>query len=62
METENQWFLDIDQVCKALGMSDSTIRRCCKQKVDPIPHFKVGGKLKFDPEEVKKWVKKHRAA
>lgn len=57
-----EWFVGIEKICELFSMSDSSVRRLCKQNKNPMPCYKVNKKLMFDPHEVRKWFKNHRAA
>ena len=45
---------DIHQLAKELGLSESGIYQWVNQK--RIPFVKMGRSLRFDSEEIKKWI------
>lgn len=44
----------VEDVAELLKMSPSKIYRECRKK--QIPHFKIGGAIRFDPDEVRDWL------
>ena len=46
--------MKIDDMAKLLKMSPTTIYRECRKK--QIPHFKIGGAIRFDPDEIRDWL------
>jgi excisionase family DNA binding protein len=50
--------VDTREVCGLLSVKPSTIYKWVHEK--KIPHYKIGKLVRFDPEEVWDWVKKHR--
>lgn len=52
--------LTIDEVAVWLRVSKQTLYGWVT--VDKIPSVKIGGKRLFDPNEIRKWIKKHSAA
>jgi len=48
----------MDVVAKALGVTERHVRRLVDER--RIPFVKVGYFIRFEPEEVARWVKEHR--
>lgn len=46
--------ISINELSKKLGVHRNTIDRRIK---DGLPHYKIGKTLRFDLEEVKKWLR-----
>ncbi len=54
-------YLNIEQVGEILGVPKSFIyRRTARGHTDPIPHYRIGGHLRFKLEDVEAWVETHR--
>lgn len=54
-------YLNIEQVADILGVPKSFIyRRTARGHTDPIPHYRIGGHLRFKLEDVEAWVETHR--
>lgn len=54
-------YLNIDQVADILGVPKSFIyRRTARGHTDPIPHYRIGGHLRFKLEDVEAWIETHR--
>ena len=54
-------FVDLGTVVQRLSLSPRTIRKWVVDPIDPLPAYRVGGKLLFAYEsEVVPCVKKHR--
>ena len=54
-------YLTIDQVAELLAVPKSFIyRRTAKGHNDPIPHYRLGGHLRFNAEDIEVWVESHR--
>lgn len=47
--------LTVKELCDTLKMSRSTIYRLRKE--DELPYYEIGGRVLFDLDEVKKWMK-----
>ena len=55
-------YLNIEQVADILGVPKSFIyRRTARGHSDPIPHYRIGGHLRFKLEDVEAWVEIHRS-
>lgn len=55
-------YLNIDQVAELLGVPKSFIyRRTARGHDDPIPHYRLGGHLRFKLIDVEAWVEAHRS-
>lgn len=50
--------LDIDQLTKHLGTSPRHVRRLVAER--RIPFLKVGRLIRFDPDEISKWLDESR--
>lgn len=54
--TEKLW--DYDQLAEYLGLAVQTCRKMvCYRK---IPYYKIGGAVRFDREEIEKWLEEKR--
>jgi len=54
-------YLDLATVAQRLSVSTRTVRKWVRQPVDPLPAFRIGGKLLFDyAGEVLTWVGRRR--
>ena len=54
-------YLTIDQVAELLAVPKSFIyRRTARGHDDPIPHYRLGGHLRFKAEDIEAWVESHR--
>lgn len=49
--------LTISEVCKILQVKESWLRKRITLK--EIPYVKIGGKIRFDEEQLKEWIKKN---
>ncbi len=47
--------LDLKGISKYLNISESMIRKLVRER--KIPYFRIGNRLKFDINEVNKWIK-----
>lgn len=54
----NQDLLDVKRIAKLIGVSRFIIYEWVRE--DKIPFLKTVGGLRFDPEEIEKWLKRHR--
>ena len=53
-------YLNVGQVADLLGVPKSFIyRRTARGHDDPIPHYRIGGHLRFKLDDVEEWVEKH---
>ena len=66
--TDIRLLVDFRGLAKALGLTErwvreQTTRRALAQP-DPIPHFKIGGRVHFNVDEVIAWLRrtKHRGS
>ena len=50
--------LSIDEVCDWLGLAKPTVYQWVIN--DQIPSLKIGGKRRFDPSEIRVWIKQKR--
>ncbi len=54
-------YLNIEQVAEMLGVPKSFIyRRTARGHDDPIPHYRIGGHLRFKLEDDESWIETHR--
>lgn len=54
-------YLTIDQVATLIGVPKSFIyRRTARGHGDPIPHYRLGGHLRFKLDDVEEWIERHR--
>ena len=54
-------YLNIEQVAEVIGVPKSFIyRRTARGHDDPIPHYRLGGHLRFRLDDVEAWIEKHR--
>jgi len=53
-----QKLLHIEETSELIGLAVPTIYKAVCQK--KIPFIKIGGRLLFDPERLKKWVDSHK--
>lgn len=54
-------YLNIEQVAEILGVPRSFIyRRTARGHGDPIPHYRLGGHLRFKLDDVVDWIERHR--
>jgi excisionase family DNA binding protein len=54
-------YLTIDQVADLIGVPKSFIyRRTARGHGDPIPHYRLGGHLRFKLDDVEEWIERHR--
>ena len=50
--------LDIESVAEALGISIRQVRRMVAE--GRIPHVRIGGLIRFDPDEIIQWIDDRR--
>lgn len=54
-------YLNIEQVAEIIGVPKSFIyRRTARGHDDPIPHYRLGGHLRFKLDDVEEWIERHR--
>ena len=53
-------YVNIKQLTNTIGLSPRTIRKWIVNPVNPIPCFRVGGKLLFEESEMTTWLEGHR--
>jgi excisionase family DNA binding protein len=54
-------YLTIEQVAQIIGVPKSFIyRRTARGHGDPIPHYRLGGHLRFKLDDVEEWIERHR--
>jgi excisionase family DNA binding protein len=46
------------QACEFLGISRNGLYIACR--AGRIPHYKVGGSIRFDPDELRAWLESTR--
>jgi excisionase family DNA binding protein len=55
-------YLTIEQVASLLGVPKSFIyRRTARGHGDPIPHYRLGGHLRFRLDDIETWIENHRS-
>lgn len=60
--TTSDELLGIGDVAREFGVNRDTIYRRVRDKSDPLPCFKVFGRLRFRRSEVEAWLERHRFA
>ena len=54
-------YLTIEQVASLIGVPKSFIyRRTARGHGDPIPHYRIGGHLRFKLADIEQWIEGHR--
>lgn len=53
-------YIKLSEVVERLGLSARTIRSFVHDPVDPLPAYRVGGKLLFRWMEVESWIERRR--
>jgi excisionase family DNA binding protein len=53
-------YLNIRELSQRLSLSPRTLRTRVKDPTDPLPAYRVGGKLLFRWAEVEAWLARHR--
>jgi excisionase family DNA binding protein len=54
-------YINIEQVAEIMGVPKSFIyRRTARGHDDPIPHYRLGGHLRFKLDDVEEWIERHR--
>lgn len=54
-------YLTIDQVAAMIEVPKSFIyRRTARGHGDPIPHYRLGGHLRFKLEDIEAWIESHK--
>jgi excisionase family DNA binding protein len=54
-------YLNIEQVAEIIGVPKSFIYpRTARGHGDPIPHYRLGGHLRFKLDDVEEWIERHR--
>ena len=51
-------FVSVSYVAKELGINSQTLYRMIRSK--EIPHYRLGGSIKFKMSEIEKWVQTRR--
>ncbi|MFN2594389.1 MAG: helix-turn-helix domain-containing protein [Actinomycetota bacterium] len=55
-------YLSIEQVAALIGVPKSFIyRRTARGHGDPIPHYRLGGHLRFKLDDIESWIENHRS-
>ena len=60
MAVDHERFLDLAQLAKRLCLSRRTIRSHVADPADPLPAYRLGGKLLFRWKAVEAWLETHR--
>ena len=50
--------LCVGDVAEMLGVHEMTVYRWCQKKT--LPHYKIGGSLRFKREDIEAWVGKRK--
>jgi len=50
--------MDLKDVCKLLKMTEPTVRKFMRKR--GLPHFKIGGRVRFKSSEVIEWIEFQR--
>lgn len=50
--------LDLKEISNYLNISESKIRKLVKER--KIPFFRIGNRLRFNLQEINKWVEKNQ--
>jgi excisionase family DNA binding protein len=59
--TQRRPLIGVERVAEMLSVPLSWVyRRTAKGHPDPLPAIKVGGLLRFDPDELEAWLERHR--
>lgn len=54
-------YLTVSDVAALIGVPKSFIyRRTARGHGDPIPHYRLGGHLRFKIDEIEAWIKSHK--
>jgi excisionase family DNA binding protein len=54
-------YVTVDQVAALLGVPKSFIyRRTARGHGDPIPHYRLGGHLRFKLADIEAWIESHK--
>lgn len=53
-------FLTIKSFCELYSLSEAVVRKWIFQK--KIPYYKLGHQIRFDPNEIEKWVLAQRVS
>lgn len=56
----DQQFMDLKCLAQRCGLSRRTLRALVHDPTDPLPAYRVGGKLLFEIAQVEKWIRRHR--
>ncbi len=52
--------LTVLMVSEILSVSPKTVYFWCDLRI--IPHYRIGGSIRFDPEEIEEWMKSCKCA
>lgn len=55
----NKPMLSVDELADHLGVSVATVRWWLNQDTAPA-HYKIGRRIKFDPDDVDQWLQHRR--
>lgn len=54
-------YLSVADVAALIGVPKSFIyRRTARGHADPIPHYRLGGHLRFKLDEIEAWIESHK--
>jgi excisionase family DNA binding protein len=57
-ETKDESFLSVDDVARRMKVLNAWIYR--KARCGLIPHFRLGGVIRFVPKDVEDWLNSHK--
>jgi excisionase family DNA binding protein len=52
--------VDVEIIVAATGWSPQHVYRLAQQR--QIPHYRIRGSVKFDPQEIAEWIESHKIA
>ena len=53
-------YINLQTASNLLGLSVRTIRERMRDLRDPLPAFRIGGRLLFRPSELQEWIERRR--
>lgn len=53
-------YLSLKELAARLSLSERTLRNYIRDCVNPLPCYRIGGKLIFSWKEAEAWVQSHR--
>lgn len=52
--------IDLGAAAKQICVSQTSLRRLCVRRKDPVPHYRVGAKYVFDAAELEVWMERQK--